>query len=121
MASWRTDMVTVNDLLSTDTTFLIKTQGYTKFQYPSNARRYIAFMLANGTFLYRKITSSVDVGDGTERLTLDASPGVGVPATTMVSFLQFCRLDADSISIQWRSQTFAEAQIPIVEIPRETP
>jgi len=48
--------------------------------------------------VYRKITSSVDNGDGTERSGFDATLPKAFPAAkTMVSFLVFARLDTDEL------------------------
>ena len=88
LPSWRQDLVLNTDLLSSDTVFLINFTGYTKFLFQSNARRYVVFLMPNGTKIYRKITAALDMLDGTERITIDSSPGVAVTAsTTMVSFL----------------------------------
>jgi predicted phosphodiesterase len=86
-------------------------------------RRYLAFIPTDGTAnVYRKVTASVDNGDGTETLTLDTSTGKAFPmASTQVSFLVFARLASDEPEIHWISTDLATAILEVEEIPAEVP
>lgn len=119
---WRTDLSLANDVGPTDPSITITACNYTRFLYPSPARRYLCFLLnLNGaTQLYRKVTAAVDNGNGTETLTLDTTLGQTTPAaSTVVTFLRLCRLDADEIKIKWHTPEFAECEMPMVEVPAE--
>jgi hypothetical protein len=92
------------DATDTDTTFVVKTGGYTQFSFPSQARRDIAILTSAG-WRYRRITGSALNGDGTETITLDTSLGVDLIASDnpMMSFLKFVRLEQDLIELSYES------------------
>jgi hypothetical protein len=117
------DLVLANDVLSTDSGMRVKSEFYTRFLFPSPARRYVALIPIDGTSpVYRQITASHDNGDGTEGLTFDSLPGRNFSAlTTMVSFLTFGRLADDKISIKWATSDHADALVEVQELPRELP
>jgi hypothetical protein len=81
----------------------VKRCGYTNLGGPGPQREYILIHLQGGTRFYRKITSSVILGDGTvERLFIDNAIGEDVPLAQLrrISFLVLCRLDQDAIEFQ---------------------
>lgn len=121
--TWDQDLVLFQDVLSTDTGIRIKSEFYTRFFFPTPARRFIAFIPIDGSGnVYGKITGSADNGDGTENLTLEAQPGKNFPkVSTMISFLTLARLAEDRISIKWDSSEHAEAILSLREVPRELP
>ena len=92
------------DALSTDTTFVVKTGGYTQFAFQSAARRDIAIKTTAG-WKYRRITGATLNEDGTETITLDSSLGVGLSAATepMMCFLKFVRLSQDTVELSYES------------------
>jgi hypothetical protein len=121
--TWDQDLVLAQDVSSTDTGIKIRSEFYSRFFFPSEARRFIAFIPMDGSGnVYGKITGAVDNGDGTETLTLEALTGKIFPAaSTMVSFLTLVRLEADRVSIKWDSADHAEALLALQEVPREVP
>lgn len=123
LPTWRSDIQLADDVVSNSATITISLIGYTKFMFAQAARRRIAFILADGSKVYRKVIAASDPGNGTtETLTLDAAPGVALPAsTTLVSLLTLCRLEADEVKVQWHTQTVAEASLAFREIPKEVP
>jgi hypothetical protein len=84
------------------------------------ARRHIAFLLADGTRHYRKITGASE-GSSNEVLTLDGSIGVLIPKATMVCFLTLVRLATDEPELVWHNRDLAEAVLDFVELPKEVP
>ncbi|MGH9746527.1 MAG: hypothetical protein ACRD59_10525 [Candidatus Acidiferrales bacterium] len=121
--TWDQDLVLFQDVLSTDTGIRIKSEFYTRFFFPTPARRFIAFIPIDGSGnVYRKITDSQDNGDGTENLTLESATGKNFgKGTTMISFLTLARLASDSTAIKWDSAEHAEAILSLQEVPRELP
>jgi hypothetical protein len=121
--TWDQDLVLAHDLGSADTGVTIASEFYTRFLFPAKARRYLAFIPADGSGnVYAKVTAAVDVGDGTEILTLEAAPGKVFPkATTQVSFLTFARLASDDSEIEWFSNDLAQATLRFQEVPTEVP
>ena len=120
--SWRHDLVLNQDAGAIDTSITVKATGFTKYQFGQTSRRQVAFILSDGTMIYRRITGSNDPGNGTEVLTLDSALGVAVPAaTTMVCFLHLVRLASDAVEVLWHHQTLAEASMRFTEVPREIP
>lgn len=121
--TWDQDLVLFQDVLSTDSGIRIKSEFYTRFFFPTQARRFIAFVPIDGSGnVYRKITASADNGDGTENLVLEAATGKNFGKTaTMISFLTLARLAEDRISIRWDSSEHAESILSLKEVPRELP
>lgn len=119
--TWRPDLPLANAIGSGSANMTIRTIGYSTFLFASLARRYVVFLLRDGTKVYRKIIGAVDNANGTESLTLDSAPGVAIPVSTMVSFLLFCRLAEDDVVIEWTTPQVAEAQLVFTELPNEVP
>jgi hypothetical protein len=121
--TWDQDLVMATDAIAGSSVLNIEAVYYTRFFFPDQARRYLALLSVGGaTKQYVEVTGSVDNGDGTESLTLSAELGEDViAATTMVSFLAFCRLGSDDTAITWSSTEYAEVSVPIQELPREVP
>lgn len=120
--SWRHDLVLNQDAGDIDASITIKGTGFLKYQFPQASRQHLAFVLQNGTFVYRKVTGATNPGNGTEVLTLNAALGTAVPAaTTMVCFLHLVRLASDVVDVLWHHQNLAEASMRFTEVPREIP
>lgn len=124
MPTWKKDLVLASDAGSTDTGIVITYTGFTKYQYPNTARRYIALIATDGsgTKAYMHATSSNDPGTGQETISFSAQLGYAFKAaSTMVCFLPLCRLASDIVQTNWHNSTMAEAQLSIIEIPKEVP
>jgi hypothetical protein len=124
LPSWGADLVLAQDVAAADAGIKIENMFYTRFYFPSKARRYVALIPASGGpgKVYRHIIAAVDNGDGTETLTFDAAVGAYFPAaSTMVSLLAFARLGADEIEIEWDNTELAYCRLALQELPREAP
>jgi hypothetical protein len=123
LPTWDQDLVLSRDVLAADAGILIKSEFYTRFFFPTTARRFLAFIPIDGSSnVYGKVTASADNGDGTETLTLEAPTGKTFPkGTTMLSFLTLARLGSDLVSIKWDSTEHAESLLSLQEVPRELP
>lgn len=121
--TWDQDLVLSQSVGTGDTGIRIQSEFYTRFFFPSPARRFIAFIPIDGSGnVYREITDSADNGDGTESLTLESATGKAFAAgSTMISFLTLARLASDSTSIRWDSAEHAESILQLQEVPRELP
>lgn len=119
--TWREDLTLAAPIGPAITTVTIQDIGYSESYFATLARRYIAIMFSDGTFYYRKILGAVDNGNGTETLTIDDVLGVDVPIDTLISFLLFCRLSDDEVSITWVTSQVAEATLTFTELPPEVP
>lgn len=121
--TWDQDLVLAVDVGSTDAEIVIQSEFYSRFFFPNQARRFIAFIPASGSGnVYREITAAVDNGNGTESLTLDTPTGKAFPAAqTMVSFLTLARLGTDRTEIEWWNADLAQSILSLEEVPREVP
>lgn len=121
--TWDQDLVLSADVGATDPAIGIQSVYYTRFFFPIKSRRYIAFIPQNGgANVYRKITGSIDNGNGTETLTLDSPTGVHfAKGSTMISFLTLSRLASDDTEIDWMTNDVAQAELTFQEVPREVP
>jgi hypothetical protein len=81
-------------------TLTIDSIGYTQRYNLHSARRDVCFILNDTTFTCRRITATVDNGNGTETLTFDGA----VPTLAdvkRISWLKYARLQGDEIEIEW--------------------
>lgn len=123
LPTWDQDLVLNGDVGSTDTGIVIKSEFYSRFFFPDQSRRFIAFIPTSGSGnVYREITAAEDNGNGTESLVLDSPTGKAFPAaSTMVSFLTLARLGSDEVEIEWETADHAGANLELQELPREVP
>jgi hypothetical protein len=121
--TWDQDLYMAQDAVINDTGIKIQSEFYTRFMFPNKARRDVALIPYDSTGnVYRRVTASIDNGDGTETLTFDSILPKAFPAAkTMVSFLVFARLDSDDIEIEWMNSDLAQTVVEITELPREVP
>jgi hypothetical protein len=117
--TWRRDLLIAQDVPAANATFSIQPCGYTKYSYPSRARRHLVARLNTG-LACREVTAATDNGTA-EALTVSSAWGEILPVGTWLSFLTLCRLGSDELEIGWRSDGVAEAQLTFVEIPQEVP
>jgi hypothetical protein len=121
MPSWSKDMQTVQTVSPTDISLTIDSIGYTQMIKNHASRSDLAFFFAdNSAPAYRHITASADPSDGTETISISSALGKTVPITgfAAISFLNLCRLDADSIEIEWHSDSIATVSFRITEVPQ---
>lgn len=121
--TWDQDLVLHVDVGATDSGITIDSEFYTRFLFPSVARRFVAFIPTDGSGnVYRKITGSTDNGDGTESLVLESSTGkVFLKDHTQVSFLTLVRLSSDEVELTWSTSDFAQSTLQFQEVPHEVP
>jgi hypothetical protein len=120
--TWRRDFQLVAGAGASDTELTVYDTDYASIGFTSEARRHLGVIVAaNGarTVYPRRITASVDNGDGTETLTLESSLGVTLDTHAVLSFLVLARLESDDIPLQWSHLGLAEASVRFVELPVE--
>jgi hypothetical protein len=119
--AWEEDFTLTADHAPTDTLTVLQ-MGYTEQMFPAgNVRRHLAIRTLDGTLYYRKVTASVNNGNGTETLTLEEAVPVSMPMSgTLIAVLHFARLEDDEVEIEWAGQ-FAEARMRTRDLPTETP
>ena len=123
LPSGQHDLVLAADVAPGSVTMVIQASGYTRYQFPAAARRYLCVTLldGSGTRYYRRVTAAV-AGVGTETLTLDAAfgPTTVIPAgRSRISFLHLVRLASDAPELQWHTRDTAEIALECVELPGE--
>ena len=120
--TWDQILLLLFDIAPTSSTITIQESGYTRYLFPSVARHDLAFIAADGSRHYARVTASVENGDGTETLSFAGPLGFTLQASqTQVSFLTLCRLDADEIDLSWPTSDHADVALATAEIPREVP
>ena len=112
------DLQIVNTGTSGSQVIKIKDIGYATYIKQDSSKRDVALFLNDGSVLFRRITGSVNNGDGTEDLSLDTALGISWDSSTFkyVSFLKFCRLDSDEIEIEHITNSVARANINLVTL-----
>lgn len=79
--------------------------------------RYVRFTKAGQTAKHAKVTAVTDNGDGTERVTVDAS--VTVDETWEAHWLHYVRLAADEEQATLLAEQYQKRQLRLVELPTE--
>lgn len=78
--------------------------NYLTYFNNSLAQKRLQLLKTDGTIQYVTVTAAGDNGDGTLTLNLNAS----VTATTsMISFLEICRLEHDDVTVNWSGWIFS--------------
>ncbi len=116
--SFHQDLVLAAPIEAVDTTILIKHMSYTASYFPSDNRKVLAFVRADGTFLKRDVEDATDNGDGTETLTLNEALGEDWAQTYAngVCFCWYGRLADDKASFQWQNQEICLVSLSMVEL-----
>jgi len=112
--TWTNDLSIVSTVDLSGTAIDVAYCGYTKQIAASTGRRDIRIALANGTVLYRRITTSTELSSTTERLSIDTALGVTVQPSdvAMISYIALMRLDVDEVDIAyWKFDTAEVAPV----------
>lgn len=94
------DDLTVKNIITANAqTIDVQWCGYTRFAFNQLGRRDIQIILADGSVLYRRISSASEIDSETERLGLDQLiPNQILPTQIFrISFLTLCRLSNDTV------------------------
>jgi hypothetical protein len=123
LPTWQHDLVQADLLAAGSASLIVKPTGYTRFQFPHTARRYLCFSMLDGssTRYCRRITNAQDNG-GSETLTLSSAlfpDRILQPGECMISFLHLVRLATDEPELVFHSRDVAEVQLDCVEVPLE--
>jgi len=91
----------------------------------SNARKHLAIFASTPgsapTMLLRQIDSVTPHTDGTETLNLHTALSQDVAAGDAVAFLLLSRADSDQFVLQWETPSVAVLELPLIDLPKETP
>lgn len=111
MPSSLDDFTIASDYPASGLSITVKTNGYATFIQQADARKDLYIQLRNGNYYARRITASVDNGDGTTSLTLDTAIPENMSASTIrrFSYLTFYRMSSDDVPITWYVDGVAEA------------
>lgn len=99
LPSFSDDLTLKSPISANSPTIDVQWCGYTRFALNQLGRRDIQFILADGTSLYRRITSSAEIDATTERLGLDQpiTDQIQMHQIFRISFLTLCRLSNDTV------------------------
>lgn len=121
LPSYHEDLALAAECTAGSASALISRVGYAEMFAPTRSRRHLVLWEPHLPFEAYQVTTAVDLGL-TESLTLAPVASRTYPAaTTLISFLKFCRLDSDLTQIRWPSARVAEATLTVREIPTEVP
>jgi hypothetical protein len=122
LPTWASDLQMSANLGAEDTELVVQDVGYSAGPFQSPARRFLAFVLRDGTQYYREVLNAEPGAPGTEVLTLDEGLPDGLSKDhTLVSYLVLCRLAADDPGLIWQTSQVAEVMLETVEVPAEVP
>lgn len=112
----RADFTLTDGVTAIQTQITVEFVGYSSFYNLANSRRDIAFLKADGTWLFRRITgATVAPGGTTEALQLDSALGAAYQPEDfdLICLLELCRLDTDNVEIAWTTDDFAQVAIKV--------
>ncbi|GBL46211.1 phage protein [Sulfuriferula multivorans] len=113
------DLAVTRTVSLSDTQIVVRNIGYTQLINAAAHRRDIAIHTVDGDVYYRRITGATEIDASEETLGIDTALGITYTAAqiTGVHFMSLCRLDSDSVQIDWRSAAIAEASLMIRGLP----
>lgn len=96
------DLTVKSIIVASGQTIDVQWCGYSRFAQSQLGRQDIQITLKNGTVLYRRITSSTEVNETTERLAVDQSFTAQINPSDIVniSFISLCRLSNDTLTFE---------------------
>lgn len=122
MPTWRRDFRLTSSAGASDTDLIVSATGYTDAGFLTESRRHLAVIVPGGgafTVYPRRITNSVDNGNGTETLTIESSLGVAIDRHAVLSLLVLVRLADDTNAILWHHPHLAVSDVRMVEVARQ--
>lgn len=104
LPTFQNDLQIVDTITSGSLQINIENCSYTDLYQMHINRRDIRIELVSGTLIYRRIIASSIINDDVEQITIDAALGVDLAIDDIerISFMSFCRLEADSIELSWQ-------------------
>lgn len=96
----------------------VKNIGYSRYIGQNQSRRNIIFRHKDGSYIFNKIINSMDTNDGTETLYLETPMASNYLTTdfTDISYLYFCRSDADALEISYQTQELFNVNHSFVQL-----
>ncbi len=118
MPTYANEIQVVGSGISTSNIIKIKDIGYNVFIKQNPNQRDVMLVKSDGSYIIRRITSSVNNGDGTEDLTLNQTIGFNWTANSFKEghFLKLARLDQDSLEVTYLTNTITNISFVIVDI-----
>ena len=117
--TWEADLALAEDVAADATGIVVARCGYTRFCFPSPARRYIA-LISGANKVYRRITAASESTD-TETLTGRTS-GCGLRRGGVAGFLSSAvPTHGGRRGLEWENTEAASAALTFAEQPLEVP
>lgn len=103
--------------VASTTNLIVKSIGYNLYIKQLAYRQDIVFIKNDGTMLFRRITGSSDNGNGTETISIDQQVGFDFQPSDFqaICFLRFCRLDSDSMELEYITSDIATTNLLFVD------
>jgi hypothetical protein len=114
MPTWEKDFLQVPPVGSSPQPFKWQSNGYTEFYNLIDYRSTLFFYRADDDYEVARLTTCQDNGDGTEQGT-----GSGVPGNQSwrrVSYLRYCRMESDTLEIDWFTAGKARSETTFREL-----
>lgn len=114
--TFKPDLRHVVTIGSSDTTIEIANVGLVDNMGLNSLRTHLAFLLPDGTQIYREITDIQD-SNGNEEVTIDSALGQEIAVGGCnISFLDKCRSASDKFSLRWLSSGEMESLVNFIVV-----
>ena len=114
--TFRDDLTLISPIDSADDSFEIEHIRLAELVGVNALRNHLAFVLSDGTQIYKQISSITEPSSGNELVTMSATLGQDVAADDIVCFLEKCRLASDKIEIVWKNERENECDLTIMGV-----
>lgn len=125
LPTWIPDLPLVDRCDATEAVLTVRPFGYGAYLAGASVgRSHVAvfpWRASPLTILYREVLSSAVNLDGNEELTLDAVLGQHLEVDEMVCWLMLCRANSDDLALRWQNPQVAILEMPMIDVPLETP
>ena len=117
LPSWNTDIVILNDVISTDTQFIIENIEYSLYYSTKD----IMITLKNGTRVFTRAVAGNPINSTSEQLVLGSTIGTSFNADDIdfVCFLSYVRFDTDDVTLTHDYNRHMKVSINVTETPEE--
>lgn len=123
--TWTTDLTLLVNVIATSVVMIVDWTGVSQFLAGKPGRRHIRLEMIDGRVFYRRVSNAIDLGDGTEQLSIDSAFGAPIdPAKVrQISWMMLATLASDSVAIEHitDSEGLASCGVTFSGVPAEEP
>lgn len=115
--SWHSDFTLLSPILLNDVSLVVADNGFISMVDRTYGKKYLVIRTRDGQVFYRTITGVSQGIDGIV-IGIDSQLGVDIPVNKVIAVhsLMLCRLQSDTVAIEWRTDSVAVVDTPFISV-----